>query len=212
MQVGVLGGTGAFGRAISARIAAAGHSVIVGSRNPSRSEAVVTEIADRWRFSNDALRPGSIVDAAEAEIVVVALPFDVLDDLSSLASQLEGKAVLSAVNGLQRSGNEFTADLSDSAVQRIGRLLPDSWPITAFNHLPARPLGQPEVELTADVLLAGDVRAIEPAQALVESIVGLRAVDAGGFQSAAIVEAFTAVLLNINKRSGQLHGLRLAPA
>src|SRR5438876_435122 len=45
MRVAILGGTGSFGRALAARLVAAGsHEVVIGSRDAARAEAAAAEL------------------------------------------------------------------------------------------------------------------------------------------------------------------------
>jgi predicted dinucleotide-binding enzyme len=78
---------------------------------------------------------------------------------------------------------------------------PDALVATAFQHLPARLLGDLGHELEADVLVCSDhSSAIEVAAALIAKVARLRPLDAGRLSSAAAVESLTAVLLQLNAR------------
>jgi hypothetical protein len=71
----------------------------------------------------------------------------------------------------------------------------------AFHHLPADDLTNLDQGLMADVLVcADDAGAREATMALVDSMEGLRALDAGRLSNAQAVEAFTAVCIAINIR------------
>src|SRR6476469_4630731 len=48
MKMGVLGGTGPAGRGIAARLAAAGHDGVVGSRDRERARSVVDALREQW--------------------------------------------------------------------------------------------------------------------------------------------------------------------
>ncbi|MGD0219972.1 MAG: NAD(P)-binding domain-containing protein [Acidimicrobiales bacterium] len=48
MDVGIIGGTGPAGRALGARLAAAGATVVLGSREPARATAAAQDVAARW--------------------------------------------------------------------------------------------------------------------------------------------------------------------
>ena len=78
---------------------------------------------------------------------------------------------------------------------------------SAFHHLPAKELGNLEHALEADVLICSDHAAATQATAdLVRRVPGLRPLD-GGLAAAAPMEAFTAVLLQLNRR----YKTRVAP-
>ena len=78
----------------------------------------------------------------------------------------------------------------------------------AVHHLPASELENLDQPLTADVLVCSDhAEATEATMALVDSIEGLRPLDAGSLAQAAAIEAFTAVLVTVNIRY-KAHTLR----
>ena len=80
----------------------------------------------------------------------------------------------------------------------------------AAHHLPASELENLDQSLGADVLVCSDhTEATRSAMALVASIDGLRPLDAGSLAQAAAVEAFTAVLVNVNIRYKAHVSLRL---
>ena len=77
MQIGVLGGTGPAGRGIAARLAAAGHDVVVGSRDRERGRAASsTSSGSSWGDRVAGLEPGTNHDAADADLVVLATVWD----------------------------------------------------------------------------------------------------------------------------------------
>src|SRR5207244_4679003 len=76
MQIGVLGGTGPAGRGIATRLAAAGHEVILGSREQARAQAVVDDLRALWGERVAGLSAGTNHDAADADLVVLATDWD----------------------------------------------------------------------------------------------------------------------------------------
>src|SRR5438477_13013312 len=64
MKVAILGGTGSFGRALAARlVAAGGHEVVIGSRDAARAEASAAELGSgtSGATNDDALRGVELV-------------------------------------------------------------------------------------------------------------------------------------------------------
>lgn len=144
-------------------------------------------------------------------------PFEAAaETVTALSGALEGRVVVSMINALTRVGGELQAlvPARGSVAAMLQSILPASTVTAAFQHLPARHLGAIDKELRADVLVCADNAAgAEATAALVESMPGLRAVQAGSLASAAPVEAMTAVLVNVNLRCRshvaiQLSGLR----
>jgi predicted dinucleotide-binding enzyme len=70
-----------------------------------------------------------------------------------------------------------------------------------MHHLPAKELGALDHPILSDVLICSDhPEATEVTAEIVRRIPGLRALDAGGLSNATPIEAFTAVLLQLNVR------------
>ncbi len=220
-RVGMIGGTGPAGRALALRLAAAGLEVDLGSRSAERAEQVAAELRERWPGRDLAVRGAANRDAATADIVVLATPFEAAAETAAgLADELAGRVVVSMVNALTRVGRELHALVPalGSVAATVQSVLPRSEVAAAFQHLPARHLGDLHHELVADVLVcASSPRSASSTAALVEAVPGLRAVHAGSLASAGPVEALTAVLVNVNiaYRSHvavRLEGLRAAGA
>ncbi|HVB06214.1 MAG TPA: NADPH-dependent F420 reductase [Acidimicrobiales bacterium] len=204
MQAGIIGGTGPAGRALAVRLGANGVSVLLGSRDRARGEEVAAEvIAEAGTFGLDIVGVDNAT-AAGAEVVVLATPWDgAVSTARDHAETLSGKVVVSMVNALARVGNEFQAlvPARGSIAASVQAVLPGSRVTAAFQHLPARELGDLAHALDCDVLVCADDReAGEVTGRLVEAVPGLRAVQAGSLASANAVEALTAVLLNVNIR------------
>ena len=209
-----LGGTGDQGRGLARRLALAGHQILLGSRSLERAEAAAASV-------RESLPPGAAVsgrtnaDAAdEAELVVVAVPYDGHAALlRDVAGALAGKIVVDCVNplGFDERG-AFALDVPEgSAAEQAAAILPESTIVAAFHHVSAVLLLDPEVEsLDTDVLVLGEVReATDRVQELVADIKGMRGVYAGRLRNARQVEALTANLISINRRYKAHAGLRV---
>jgi 8-hydroxy-5-deazaflavin:NADPH oxidoreductase len=202
--VGLLGGTGPAGRGLALRLAAAGHDVIIGSREEVRGREVANEIDRDLPGSGGSVRGGDNREAAAAELVVMAAPWAAALGLSeTFAEQLEGKTVVSMVNALTRSGRTFmplTLPRGSVAAELQARM-PGAQVVGAFHHLPADALADLGHTLACDILVYGDDdRARQRTMTLVERIAGLRAIDVGTLTAAGAVEAMTAVLIQVNVR------------
>ena len=209
----MLGGTGPAGRGLSARLADAGVEVVIGSRDASRAEETRAKLLERWPGRTLPLVAGDNAAAATADLVIVATPWEgVVPTCAALAPPLEGKVVVSMANALAKVGDGLQAlvPARGSVAATTQAALPASAISAAFHHLPARLLGDLDTTLEDDVLVcADDARALDATVELVECIPGLRALEAGGLESAGAVEAFTAVLLQLNRRYKAKAGIRI---
>lgn len=202
--IGVLGGTGPAGSALAARLADGGHQVVVGSRSAERAEEICAGLRERWAGRSLGLRGGDNEEAASAEVVVVATPWDAaVATVSPLAGQLAGKVVISMANALTRLGNELVPLVPPrgSVAASVQAAAPAARVAAAFHHVPAHELGELDHPVHCDVIVcADDPEATRVTSELVDGIPGLRALSAGSLSAAAATEAFTAVLLQVNRR------------
>ena len=215
MDVGIIGGTGPAGRGLGLRLAAAGMSVGIGSRDPARAASVVGEIAAAWPDRIEGALAGvGNGEAAGAALVVLATPWEgAARTASELADRLEGKVLVSMANALVREGREMLALVHPrgSVAAALQAALPRTKVSAAFHHLPAREMQDLDSGLIADVLVcADDPEATAETMSLVERIEGLRPLDAGSLGQAAAVEAFTAVCVTLNIRYRAHSTLKLA--
>jgi hypothetical protein len=203
MHVGILGGTGPLGRGLGLRLAAAGASVTIGSRDEARATDVVAALHDAWP-RDLAIAGATNEDTADCDIVVVATPWEALvSTVTPLAGRLDGKVVISVANALVRQGREMLALVPPrgSMAGAVQAALPGALVAAAGHHLPASELEDLDATLGADVLVCSDHPiATAAAVALVDSIEGLRPLEAGSLAQAAAIEAFTAVLITVNIR------------
>jgi 8-hydroxy-5-deazaflavin:NADPH oxidoreductase len=210
LVIGILGGTGDQGRGLAHRLAMAGQRVIIGSRDASRAKSAAADLGAGPLVSG-ALNAEA---AAEADIVIAAMPWDGHRDLlAALAEPLAGKVVVDCVNPLafDAEGAYPVTVPEGSAAQQAAAVLPDSTVVGAFHHVSATLLLDPGVDsIDLDVLVLGDDRAAtDLVAALAEQIRGIRGVYGGRLRNCGQVEALTANLVAINRRYKAHAGLRI---
>jgi NADPH-dependent F420 reductase len=208
ITISVLGGTGPQGRGLARRFAAAGLSVVIGSRSLNRAIETAAELGGSTRGATNA------VAAAAGDLVIVAVPWDGHRDLLvSLRDDLVGKVVVDCVNplGFDAQGAFALPVAEGSAAQQAAEVLPDSTVVAAFHHVSAVLLEDPDVlSIETDVLVLGDVReATDRVQDLASVIPGVRGVYGGRLRNAHQVEALTANLISMNRRYKSHAGVRL---
>jgi NADPH-dependent F420 reductase len=204
MDVGIVGGTGPAGRALAARLASVGLDVVIGSRSAARAQEICDDIHKKWPDRELPLFPAANVDAAAADLVVLATPWDAAAHTAAvLAAELAGKVVVSMGNALAKIDGELQAVVpaGGSVAAGVQAAAPAALVAAAFHHLPARSLGDLDVQASGDVLVCSDhAVALDATSALVRRVPGLRPFSAGSLAAAGPVEAFTAVLLGLNAR------------
>jgi NADPH-dependent F420 reductase len=204
----VLGGTGEQGRGLARRFALAGHRVVLGSRSAERAQEAAAGL------EGDVSGAANADAAAEADVVIVAVPWDGHKDLlQALAPVLAGKVVINCVNplGFDKQGAFALPVEEGSAAQQCAAVLPESRVVGAFHHVSAVLLLDETVEsVDTDILVLGDDReATDLVQALVARIPGMRGIYAGRLRNAHQVEALTANLISVNRRYKAHAGLRV---
>jgi 8-hydroxy-5-deazaflavin:NADPH oxidoreductase len=213
MHVGILGGTGPAGRGLASRLAAAGLSVTIGSRDAERGAAAAAQLVARWPERSLEVKGGDNGAAAEAPLVVVGTPWEgVTATLKPLAGAMAGKVVVSMVNALVREGREMLPLIPPrgSMAAAVQAALPESRVAAAMHHLPAGEMEDLDAGLMADVLVCSDHgEATQATMDVIDAIEGLRALDAGSLAQAAAIEAFTAVCVTLNMRYKTHSTLRL---
>jgi hypothetical protein len=211
MRIGILGGTGPAGRSLAARLASIGYAVVIGSRSKYRAMEARDGLVEKWPELGELLAFGDNHAAAECDMVVIATPWDsAATTAQEHRDDLNGKVVVSMANALVRVGHEFQPLVPPrgSVAAHVQAAVPSCRVVAAFHHLPATELGNLGEPIDSDVLICGDdPEAVSVVSRIVAKIPGCRPLDAGELSNATAIEAFTAVLLQLNVR----YKTRVAP-
>jgi NADPH-dependent F420 reductase len=204
MRIGILGGTGPAGGALAARLASVGFETVVGSRSRYRAMEAVDGLKSEWPGRALTIAAGDNSDAADADLVVIATPWDgAAQTAQAVEQQLRGKVVVSMANALTRIGKEFQPLVPPrgSVAASIQAVLPRSFVAAALHHVPAKELGDLDHPIESDVLICSDhPGATEATADLVAKVPHMRPLDCGELSLATPIESFTAVLLQLNVR------------
>lgn len=186
-------GTGRVGTALGVRLAALGHRIVFGSRQPERDELV--ELLGQLDGEASA---SSIADAVgDAGMVIVALPYKAIEDLVPELCEMAGAIVIDVSNALIPDGEGLMKlAVPDSSAERLQSACPAARVVKAFNtvgfHVMANPAaaGGP-----VTVPLAGnDADAKERVAGLVEEL-GFEPLDVGPLRHAHALEAMAGLYL-----------------
>jgi NADPH-dependent F420 reductase len=211
MRIGILGGTGPAGSALGARLASVGYEVVIGSRSKYRALEACDSVKAKWPDLNLNLHAGDNDAASACDVVVLATPWDgAATTAQEHINLLAGKVVISMANALVRVGHEFQPLLPPrgSVAAHVQAAVPQCRVVAAFHPLPATELGHLGDPIDSDVLICSDdPEATRIAMEITAHIPGCRPLDAGELSNATAIEAFTAVLLQLNVR----YKTRVAP-
>jgi NADPH-dependent F420 reductase len=204
MKVAILGGTGSFGRALAARLAALGEdAVVMGSRDAARAAATAAEIGGTvsGTTNDDAVRG--------ADLAVLAVNADAaLDTARAVAASLASTPLLCVASAISfEKGRGMLPDPEAlSLAERVQQIV--EAPVAAGLHsIAAANLEEAPDE---DALVCGDDETAKTlALELADRLVGGRALDAGPLASARALEGMTAVIVNLNRRYKAHSGIRV---
>ncbi len=179
-------GTGNVGAALGRRFAENGHKIVYGSRDPTAAD--VRELVALTR--NGAIAASQAEAAAQADIVVLAIPWTAAEGVVRALPSLSGKIVVDPTNPRVMASDGF-ADypIDDSNAERIATLAPGAHVVKAFSTLGAETMLDPALAGgPVTVPIVGDDRAAKERIAALTREIGLEAVDVGPLRHARIIE------------------------
>ena len=203
MKVAIIGGTGAFGRALAMRLRLLGEDVFVGSRDEQRGRERAIELGVQGGTNEDVVRG--------ADLVVLATKSNAaLETARSLAEAIGVTPVLCVASDLAftdagvlpgRAERSLAEELADIVRAPVA---------SGLQSLSAIHLSDPEPP-DQDALICGDDPVAKKlALDLAGRLVSGRALDVGPLANSRALEAMTAVILNVNREFGVSAGLRIA--
>jgi NADPH-dependent F420 reductase len=202
VKVAIIGGTGAFGRALARRLRTLGEDVYIGSRDAERARERALELGVQGGTNEDVVRG--------ADLVVLATKSNgTLETAVALADAIGETPVLCVASDLRFTDAGIVPGLEEgSLAENVSRLI--HAPVASgLQMVSAIDLSGPEPP-DQDVLICGDdLAAKELALELAGRLVGGRAIDVGPLANSRALEAMTAVILNVNRDYGVHAGLRL---
>jgi 8-hydroxy-5-deazaflavin:NADPH oxidoreductase len=200
MKVAVVGGTGAFGRALAKRLAeSGGDDVVVGSREAARAQATAEELGVSGGRNQEVVQ--------DADLVVIAVKSNAtLETATELADAIGKTPVLCVASDLRFTDEGVLPGRHQgSLAEEVARIV--RGPVASgFQSFAAANVvaGDP-----GDALICGeDSDAKRLALELAERL-GARGIDAGPLANSRALEGMTSVILNVNKRYKAHAGIRL---
>ncbi len=204
-------GTGNVASALGPEFAQQGHDIIYGSRDPDRAE--VAELVTGT--GGNAFATGQAEAVVQADIVVLAVPGGVAQEVAASLGDLSGKIIIDPTNQVAPGDDGFMSHPSaTSNAEDIQATFPDARVVKAFNTLNFRTMIDPETSGgPVTIPLAGnDPDAKATVAALVKGM-GLESIDVGSVRSAHVLEGMLIIWLNA-RRAGTPYDyyLRRQPA
>jgi predicted dinucleotide-binding enzyme len=182
MRIGIVG-AGRIGGNCATQFARGGHEVMLSfSRDPSRLEALAGEIGELARV-------GTPAEAAEfGEVIVLSVPWDLIDDALEQAGSLDGKIVIDTTN---QYGSVSLPAEGESAAQHNAARMAGALYTKSFNTLTsafqAEAAFRPEPERVVQWVCGDDAVAKQVVMGLIADA-GYAPVDIGTTADGAVME------------------------
>ncbi|MCY3971686.1 MAG: NADPH-dependent F420 reductase [Acidobacteria bacterium] len=203
----MLGATGDLGGGLARRWAAAGYTIVIGSRSREKGAGSAEDVNEQLRGLGLPARvrgTDNLTAAREGDLVVLTVPYSFQRaTLEGVREALQGKILIDCtvplvppkVARVQLPEEGCAANIAQQAVGPGVRV------VSAFQNVGAAHLRE-EDAVDCDVLVTGDdpsarAEVIELIEAL-----GMRGWHAGPLDNAAAAEALTSVLIQLNRKYG----------
>jgi 8-hydroxy-5-deazaflavin:NADPH oxidoreductase len=200
-------GTGRMGAALAARLAAAGHEVRMGSRDPARGRVRAAEVGAAWG--------GDYRDVLSvADLVILAVPWEAAQGTLLALDDLDGTIVIDVTNPFPEASSDGRRMPSDrSGAEQLQAVVPRARLVKAFNAISSVILRKPPgfADATPTIFVAGDDSAAKGAVASLIACLGYEPVDAGGLSSARYLESLAGLMRTLDDLAGVRteHALKL---
>ena len=200
MKVAIVGGTGAFGRALAKRLHEIGKDeVLVGSRDAERAQTTAEELGIAGGQNHEVV--------AGADLVVLAVKSNAtLETARELAAAIGTTPVLCVASDLRfAKEGVLPGRHQGSLAEEVARIV--QGPVASgLQSFAAANLveGDP-----GDALVCGGDDGAKELSLELGGRVADRAIDVGPLENSRALEGMTAVILNVNKRYRAHAGIRL---
>ena len=190
-------GTGDVAHALGVEFAAQGHTIVYGSRKPDRGSVQVL-VEETGHGATATTQAEAVVGA---DIVVLAVPGLLVEEITLSLGDLSGKIIIDPTNPLERSLLTLKHAVDTSNAEIIQAAAPDADVVKAFNTLNWKAMMDPdESGGPVSIPLAGDSGSAKRKVAELVKGMGLDPIDLGGIENAHWIEGM--LILWINNRYG----------
>lgn len=183
-KIGLLG-TGRMATTLARIWVDKGHTLVLGSRNPETARARLGALADQVKVTDFA-------DAcADADIVVIAVPFHAVAEVLGACGDLTGKIVLDTTNPLSAGTDRLAVGPETSAAEEIARLAKGAHVIKAMNGVFWKNLRDPVLTngTRLSMFYCGDDDSSKSTVAELALQLGFDPIDCGPLPRARILES-----------------------
>ena len=204
MKIGIIG-AGSVGGTLGKAWAAKGHDIVFGVRDPHAKN-----VQDAVKATAGKARAASVKEAtAQAEVVVLAIPWGATQDAIKAAGNLGGKIVIDATNPLKPDLSGLALGHTTSAGEEVARWAAGAKVVKAFNTIGAQHMANPRFGgQSASMFICGDDAAAKKTVATLAEALGFEPVDAGPLTQARLLEPLAMLWISMAYAYG--HGANIA--
>lgn len=203
MRLAVVG-AGNVGKALGSRLAAAGHSVLYGLRDPAKS-------AELPQGSGKA-----VAEAASAsEVIIVATPWNATEAACRSLGNVREKIVVDCTNplGMTKDGLGLLIGHTMSGGEMVAQWCPGAFVFKTFNQTGFEIMADPtRLKPRPVMFVAGDSATQKPKVLGLVHDVGFEAIDAGPLTSARLLEPYATVWIDQVLKRGSTRDFAFALA
>jgi hypothetical protein len=186
-------GTGNVGRAIARGLKGKGHDLLLGARDPQAAD--VAELA----IATGATPKLPAEAAAEADLIVLALPWGAAEPAVKALGPLTAKTVIDCMNplGMVNGALGLTVGHSTSGGEIVQGWLPGAHVVKTLNQVGAEIMAKNDHLSHRPVMfMAGDDEGAKARVTALLTDLGFAALDAGDITKARLLEPFGMVWIN----------------
>ena len=195
-ELGILG-TGRMGSRLAAMFARAGRKVILGSRDSSRADEIVSSLGI------PSLRAGNYAQALAAPAILPAifLRDGMLPQLEAHCRKLTGKLLIDISNPFNADYSDFVTPWDTSGAEVLQRRFPQARVIGAFKNVFWEVFDHPLFgDVVSDVLVTGDDEGAKAAFLELAEGTPFRYLDAGPLIRSRTIERLTFITSSLGQK------------
>ena len=198
-KIGILGGTGDLGSALTKKWASKGYEILIGSRDPVKAQKIAAKANEELNTSN-IQGLGLKAAARESDIAVLTVPYLSHADILNLVKEdLKGKILIDTTVSLQKIVTKVQLPKIGSSAMEAQKILGNEVEVVSALQNIGSHLVSSEEPIKAEVLVTGNNKGSAESVISLLSCLGLKCWYAGELENSAAAEALTSVLIVINK-------------
>ncbi len=196
MKIAVIG-MGNIGSVLGRRCSEAGHQVVFGVRDPN--DARKQSEARAAKASLASVREA----VAQAEVVLLAVPWKAVPEVLREMGDLAGKVLLDCTNPLTPDFAGLVVGTTNSAGEQVARMVPQAKVVKIFNTNGAANMADPDYRTSkVTMLYAGDDAEAKEIAARLAADLGFEPIELGPLWASRLLEPLAVTWIVLSRQRG----------